>query len=174
VVDLVNRLRQAQQSAGEFDKVRANLTKLEAEVRDQPTNYQTALNLAATYIQMGHADRGYAVLDSIIERPDVNASAVHAVISAYMSMQQLPKLEAPLQKLCALLPNEPETWYDLAALRVSLGRPTEAFPALSNCLAANTARLARNPKSKDIAATLRADERFNGIRNLPEYQRLMP
>ncbi len=174
VIDLVNKLRGASQSAGEYEKVTANLQKLEDDVRMHPTNFQAVLNLASSYMNLGQQDRAYALLDGIVARPGVPANAVHAVIQAYMSLQQYQRLETPLQKLCELMPNEPEAWYDLAALRVSLGKPADSIPALSNCLVANSARLAKNPKAVDLVAKIRTDQQFNPIRTTPEFKKLVP
>jgi hypothetical protein len=35
-------------------------------------------------------------------------------------------------------------------------------------------RLAQDPKARDLAATVRDDPRFAPIRNLPEFQKLVP
>ena len=37
----------------------------------------------------------------------------------------------------------------------------------------NAQRLHQDPKASNLAATNRTDARFNGLRNLPEYQKLI-
>jgi hypothetical protein len=39
-------------------------------------------------------------------------------------MGNLTKLEEVLQKIVTLVPDQPEPWYDLAALNAVLGNPT--------------------------------------------------
>ena len=115
--------RPLQRSGGRSDQPAARLQKgcrgngtdpqqspaMEAEVRKNPTNFQAALNLASAYVQMQQNDRASAILDGIINNPRVEANAILAVAQAYVAMSNWPKLEAALEKLTKLMPEEPET-----------------------------------------------------------------
>ena len=64
-------------------------------------------------------------------------------------------------------------WYDLAALRGSLGRTAESLTAVSNAITISTARRATNTTAVDLLAEARKDGRLNPLRNLPEFQKLI-
>ena len=174
VADLVNRLRGYHKSAGDIEQTRNNLAAMEADLRANPTNFQAALNLASAYLQMQQTDRATAILDGIVNNPRVEANAILAVAQAYVSMNNWPKLEAALEKLTQLMPEEPEAFYDLAALKVTLGKPTDSIPSLGKALDLSAKRLVKNPKARDLLAEARKDPRFNALRNSPEFQKIVP
>ncbi len=149
------------------------LQKLEAEVHANPTNFQAALGLAVNYLQTQQFERGLAILDSIVANPRVEAGALITVADLYKQMNNLPKLEAAMARMVQLLPANAEAWYDLAALRGSLGRPTDSLTAISNAITISTARRATNPAAIDLLAEARKDGRLNPLRNLPEFQKLI-
>jgi Flp pilus assembly protein TadD len=86
----------------------------------------------------------------------------------------LPKLEILLQKLASLAPDQPEPRYDLAALYAVLGRTSEALQNLRISLDLNAKRRAANPAAHDFLAEAHNDPRFNSLRNLPDFQKLVP
>jgi thioredoxin-like negative regulator of GroEL len=174
VADLINRLRGYKKGAGDMEQARNNLAAMEADVRKNPTNFQAALNLASAYMQMQQTDRASAILDGIVNNPRVEANAILAVAQAYISMTNWPKLEAALVKLTQLMPEEPDAWYDLAALRITLNKPTESLQALGTALELRNKRVAKNQKTRDLLAEARKDPRFNALRNTPEFQKLVP
>ena len=174
VLDLVNRLRGYKKGAGEMEQTRNHLAEMEAEVRKNPTNFQAALNLASAYLQLQQTDRASAILDGIVNNPRVEANAILAVAQAYVAMNNWAKLEAALTKLTQLMPEEPEAWYDLAALKTTLGKPAESLQVLGTALELSAKRLAKNPKARDLLAEARKDPRFNAMRNTPEFQKLVP
>ena len=68
----------------------------------------------------------------------------------------------------------PEAYYDLAAIKAVLGKTSEALENLRIAMDLNAKRLARDPKASDLAATNRTDPRFDALRNLPEFQKIVP
>ncbi len=86
----------------------------------------------------------------------------------------LPKLEDTLAKLTKVIPNQPEPWYDLAALKNLLGKTNEALQDLRTSLDLSTARLKTNASARDLVAEARKDQRFDSLRNLPDFQKLVP
>ena len=76
--------------------------------------------------------------------------------------------------MVGLAPDSPEPRYDLAALEATLGHQTEAVQTLKIALDLNAQRLAKDPKARDLLAAARTDSRLNNLRNLPEFQKLVP
>jgi tetratricopeptide (TPR) repeat protein len=175
VVDLANRLRSARTSGGAnfAPPTGPNLAQLEKELADQPTNFQTALNLASTYLSLGQTNRTMEILDGILSSPVADSSAVLAVAQAYVSMANFPKLEATLEKLVKVAPTQAEAWYDLAAMKATIGKTAEALPSLKQALALSTERLKRDPKQRDLRAEAIKDPRFGPLAQSPEFKTLV-
>jgi hypothetical protein len=89
-------------------------------------------------------------------------------------MGYLTKLEAVLEKIVTLIPDQPEPWYDLAALNTILGKPDQALQCLHKSFDLNARRLKSNPTAHDLLSEARKDPRFNPLRNLPEFQKMFP
>jgi len=174
VIGLVNNLRGAEERSGEIDKIRVSFQKMEDTVRKNPTNFQAAFDLASAYLSMQQTNRAVAVLERMIKETNVDPNAVLATAKIFVEMSNWPKLEMTLERLVKVMPEQPETWYDLAALKSSLGKNSEALPALAHALELNAKRLQTNPAASNLVVTLRSDLRFNPLRQMPEFQKLVP
>ena len=88
----------------------------------------------------------------------------------------LNKLDAALQKIVIVAPEpiRPEAYYDLAALKAVTGDPSNALANLRIAMDLNAKRLQLDPKASDLAATNRLDPRFDALRRLPEFQKIVP
>ena len=136
-----------------MDEAGKQLKQMENEAGKNGTNFQAAFNLAMYYLQLQETNRAMETLDKVLDNPQADASAYLALASAYVSLQNIPKLETTLEKLVKVMPNDPEPWYDLAALKASLGKQSEAMAALSKSLDANAKRLACNNKQGAFSCT---------------------
>jgi len=154
------------QNLEEFETRTGAFSPLEAEYHKNPANFQNALNLAAAYLQGGRPDAGMAVLDGILNHPKADSSAVLAVAQAYVQLQNWPKLEFTLEKLTKVSPESAEAWYDLSALKANIGKNAESLAALAKSLSLQA--------KEDLVEKARTDTRFNTIRTLPEFQKLVP
>jgi beta-lactamase regulating signal transducer with metallopeptidase domain/tetratricopeptide (TPR) repeat protein len=152
----------------------ANLRQLEEEVKTNPTNSQAALNLAGAYLQTQQTNRAIQVLDNLLEDPRVDSQGVLGAAQAYATMQNVPKLEAALERLVKVTPASPEAWYDLAVLKAGLNKSSEALAALKQALDLNAARLKRDPKARDLLQSARKEARFDALRRTPEFEKLVP
>jgi tetratricopeptide (TPR) repeat protein len=154
------------QNLSDFESRSMSLGPLETEYRANPANFPNALNLAAAYIQSGRSDVGLQVLDAVLNHPKVDAAAVLAVAQAHVQLQNWAKLEAALVRLTQVTPESAEAWYDLAALKANLGKNPEAITALTKALALKA--------KENLVDKARTDLRFNTIRAMPEFQKLVP
>jgi tetratricopeptide (TPR) repeat protein len=171
--DLVRRLDEFKKNAGDLDKTRSSLQQMEAHVRDHPTDYQAAFNLAAAYIQLQQVDHADEVLDRVLSEPNVPLAAVLAVAQAYAQLNDWPKLEKTLEIMIKVAPDSPEAWYDLAGLKCNMGKNDESLKCLARAIELSNARLAKDPKQRNLIAEAGKDPRFAPIRNLPEFQKLV-
>jgi tetratricopeptide (TPR) repeat protein len=170
VAGLVQQLKSAKERPSPLAQVESDISRLEAEVRSSPSNFQKVLDLAIKYIQIQQTDKATQLLDAMLENPKLDAQGAFAVAQVYAQLNNLPKLEAALKKLVQLAPEEPEAWYNLAATRAALARPTEALQDLKRSLDLNSKRMASNPKSHDLRAEAEKDARFNSLKALPEFK----
>ena len=171
---LAKSLAEARGQQSEIKQAQATLQQLEAEVRNHPTNFQAAFNLAGVYMQMQQTDRALQILEQVQDNPNADVNAVLSVARALAQINRLDKLEPTLAKLVKLAPQRPEVWYDLAALKAVLGKQTEVFPALQKALELNAVQLTQDADAKNLTNEARRDARFEAVRSSPEFQRLVP
>ncbi len=174
VMGLVNGIQSYKKQSAGIKPTQASLQHLEDEVRTNPTNYQAALDLASAYGQMQQTSRRITVLEAIMQKPALKADILLQLSQQYAQMQNVPKLEAALERLVQVASTSPEAWYDLAALKVSLNKSSEALAALKQALDLSAARLKRDPKARDLLRDVRKDVRFDKLRQTPEFEKVVP
>jgi tetratricopeptide (TPR) repeat protein len=162
----------AQTAAAAEAQAVAALAQAELEWQSQPSNLQAGFNLAAAYLSAQKTDRAVTVLDQIASRPNVDVSALLTIAKAFADMGQVARIEALLEKASQLAPDQPEVWYDLAALRAMTGKQPGSLTALDRALTLGAARRATNAGAPDLRAGLKDDPRFETIRAMPEFQRI--
>jgi hypothetical protein len=86
----------------------------------------------------------------------------------------LPRLEIVLEKLISLKSDQPEPYYDLAVLKTILGKNSEALQNLKAALDLNSKRLLTDPSAHNLLVEARSDPHFDALRNLPEFQKIVP
>jgi tetratricopeptide (TPR) repeat protein len=176
VQDLVSKLQSFRKDRGDMaaaqQAFQQNLVQLEKAAKDNPSNIQAAFNLASAYLQVQQTNQALAVLDRVVESPQVNAGAIVEIARLYASIGNLTKLEGTLEKLVQVAPTSPEAWYDLGGLKVQLRMNQEALPAIAKALELSAERLAKDPKQSNLLATIQKDPKFDPIRKLPEFQQL--
>jgi tetratricopeptide (TPR) repeat protein len=175
VIDLVRRLSSFRNQPGaDVNPAVQGISQLENLVRDNPTNFQFAFSLASAYLQLQQTQRATEILEQrVLNSPQADPNAILTVAQLFAQMGNYPKLDAALEKLVKLVPESPEAWYDLAAIKASLGNSAEALKALARTLELDQKRRSADPKARNILAEVKNDPRFATIRSSPEYERLV-
>jgi tetratricopeptide (TPR) repeat protein len=177
VDNLVKQLRGFKSSpqAAPSNQSEKQLQQMEsAPVDANPTNFQKVLNLAGFYLQTQQTNRVVELFDRVMADPQVTPNEIGVIAQFYAQTGNLAKLEATLEKLAAMVPDQPEPWYDLASLKAILGKDSEAIHDLQTSIELSNKRLQRDPKARDLAGQARKDSRFDPIRNLPDFKKIVP
>lgn len=169
---LIGNLNSIKARSSAVSDAQNQIAQLEAEVKANPLNFTNQFELAQAYIQVGQNDRAFALLDGILTNSHSTIPMVMSIADAYNRLGQPAKLQSALERLTELAPDSPEAWYDLAASRASVGQNGPALDALKKVLSLNAKRLAQNPKTNDLRATLNGDPRFAHLRDTPEFKAL--
>jgi Flp pilus assembly protein TadD len=172
MIDLANRIQGFRQP-GDASQMQSEVGQLEKEVSANPSDLQKAFDLASKYMQLQDTNRAFHILDSMVNDPHVPPAAVLSVAQAYIQMRNYPKVEATLEKLTRLTPDQPEAWYDLAATKAVLGKSSDALQSLRRSLELSTQRLVKNPGALDLRTKAASDDRFAGLHRMPEFQALV-
>ncbi len=173
VIGLVGNLQAFKSQQTAHPQPRADFQQLAAEMNSDPTNPQVAIQMAQACLQMQQTDRAIRILDGVLAQPAPPVSTLVRAAEMFREVRNTPKIESALEKLVKAASDSPEAWYDLAGTKAELGKREEALPALVKALELSAARLHRDPKALDLAKTAQRDARFAGLRQTPEYQRLV-
>jgi tetratricopeptide (TPR) repeat protein len=174
IESLVKQLKDFKKQATDRNQAETELQRMQNEAHTNPANFSNVFALAAFYLQLQQTNRVTELFDQTLATSNITPEVVGTIAQFYAQMGNLVKLESVLEKLTAVVPNQPEPWYDLATLNVVLGKTDESLRNLRTCLDLNAKRLQHNPKARDLQAEARKDRRFDSLRNLPEFQKLVP
>jgi tetratricopeptide (TPR) repeat protein len=174
VASLVKQLQDMKKSSAGRTQFNTELQRMENEARTNPTNFQNIFSLASIYFQMRQTDRVTELFDQVLANSHVTPNEIGVIAQFYAQTGNLPKLDNAVEKLVAVAPNEPEPWYDLAAVKIVLGQTSESLRDLQTSLNLSAQRLKQNPQARDLLTEVRKDHRFDSIRTLPEFQKLVP
>ncbi|MGD0207748.1 MAG: DUF2723 domain-containing protein [Verrucomicrobiota bacterium] len=174
VKGLVKQLEDIKNQSANRAQVETQVQRMENEARTNPGNLQNLLSLAGIYIQMQQTNRAIELFDRALANPHITSNEAGFIAQEYAKMGNLTKLEEAIQKIVALVPDQPEPWYDLAALNVVMGKPDQGLQNLRKALDLSAQRIKGNPTARDLLAEARKDPRFNSVRNTPEFQKIVP
>jgi len=172
VRDLVNNLRSMKGNPGVMAPPTPNgLLQLETKYRAEPTNLETAFNLASLYIQIQRPADAYGILDGLLASPTADARTVLSVAEAYRQLSQVAKVEAAMLRYTKLAADSPEAWYDLAAIQAAQAKAKESSENLDRAFVLDAARRKKDPAQRDLRGQFPSDVRFEQVRNTPEFQK---
>jgi len=179
--DLLKSLEGFKAHAADNAQLEAQVQGMQTEAQKTPTNFQNTIELARFYLQTQQTNRAIELLqnaaglfDQALANPNIRYSEVSAMAEIAARLGDMTRLESLLQKLASLAPDQPEPHYDLAALDAILGKTSEALQHLQTSLDLNAKRLAANPSARDLLSEARKDPRFDTLRTLPAFQKIVP
>jgi tetratricopeptide (TPR) repeat protein len=170
---LVKQLEDIKNQSANRAQIETQVQHMENEARTNPGNIANLLSLAGIYIQMQQTNRAIELFDRALANPHITSNEAGFIAQKFVELGNLAKLEGVLQKIVTLVPDQPEPWYDLAALEAVLGKPDPALQSLHKSLDLNARRLKSNPAAHDLLNEARKDPHFDPLRNLPEFQKMV-
>jgi tetratricopeptide (TPR) repeat protein len=173
VKGLLKQLGDFKNQSANRAQVETQVQHMENEARTNPGNLQNLLSLANIYLQMQQTNRIIELFDRALANPHIASNEAGFIAQKYAEMGNLTKLEEVLQQIVTIVPDQPEPWYDLAALNVMMGRPDQGLQNLRKSLDLSAQRIKGNPTARDLLAEVRGDHRFDSLRNLPEFQKMV-
>jgi len=174
ITGLIKNLEDYKKQNEERSKAMGQIDQMEAKVRANPGDVHNLIMLGVTYVQLQNTNRAFELFDQALASSNLTTADAGAVASYYSQFNNLPKLEAALQKLADLSPGQPEPHYDLAALQAYLGQTGPAMINLKLAIDLSAQRLKTNPAARDLLAEARKDAHLNSLRPLPEFLKLVP
>jgi tetratricopeptide (TPR) repeat protein len=180
VKGLIKQLQEFKSQSASRGQFQEQLQKLQTEAATNPTNFQNVLALGNLYAQMQDTNRmielysqASRLFDQELANPAVQTENILAMAQICAALGNLPELETTLKKLVALNPDKPEARYDLAALEAVTGKTNAALNDLRLCIDASSKRILTNAAARNLLVDARSDPRFNPVRNLPEFQKIV-
>jgi tetratricopeptide (TPR) repeat protein len=174
VQNLISQLERFKSQSGERTKVEDELKKMQDEARANPTNFQNIFGLANLYGEMRQTNLEIELLDDALTNPAITPDAVGVVAQFFAQLQNIEKLQGAVQKLTILTPTVPEPWYDLAWIETAEGHTQTALKDLQTSLTLSAQRLKTNSSARNLLEEARKDQRFNSLRSLPAFQKIVP
>ena len=166
-------LAQAYASIKHTNGLQGVVAKLTPMVKAEPTNYAASAGLAQAYRELGDTAHATQTLDQMVAKPNVNASGLLQAAEEYAALRDFAKLESTLEKLVQVVPGSPEGWYDLAALKSTMGKTGEALAPLKKAIELSNSRQKQNQKGRDLLVEAQKDPRFNPLHTNPEFTKLV-
>lgn len=149
------------------------LTIAESQHRANPTNLHIAFQLASLYLQAQRSNEAMQILDQLIANTNADAQTILSVAQAFSQLQNGPGIERALQRLVHVMPDSPESWYDLARAQAGLNKVQAALQSLGKAVQLSNERLKADPKSANLAKDALTNQNFASIRNTPDFLRIV-
>ncbi|PYJ08530.1 MAG: hypothetical protein DME25_01310 [Verrucomicrobia bacterium] len=140
------------------------LQQLEKTVQANPADYQSAFNLAATYMGMQQTGKALQVLDRMLNAPKTEANAFRALIQAYASMNNTERLKTTVEKLEALVRSNPDN------LSAALGAADGYRHLKQNDRALQMLDKVVSSSKADANTVLQAAQQYAGLLNYPKLE----
>jgi tetratricopeptide (TPR) repeat protein len=181
VKNLIRQLQEFKSQSAGRDQFQEQLQKLQAEAVAHPTNFQNILALGSLYTQMQDTNRTFelfnqaaGLFDQELASPTVRSEDVLAMAQISAALGNVGKLEIVLKKLVTLNPAQPEAHYNLAEIEAMTGKNDDALKELGLAVDLSSKRLLTNASAHNLLIEAHSDPRFNSLRNLPAFQKIIP
>jgi tetratricopeptide (TPR) repeat protein len=151
----------------------APLAQAEATYNADPTNLTNAFHLASLYLQLQRSNEAMQVLNALLDHTNANAQTVLSVAKAFSELGNTPGLEKAFIRATQVMPDSPETWYDLSRVQATMNKPGPALIALKKAVELSNARLTKSTNAFNVAKDALTNQNFAALRANPEFLKLV-
>ena len=148
----------------QLESMNKRRTELEAELT-QGGDINKAFELANIYRSMNLTALFDNLTQRILQQPDLPPQYILEIARMYGEMQKIDQFTRALEAYVQRDPGQPRVWLDLAAAYAVQQKRSDAIRNL---------RRAIELGGESIRDAARRDERFNPIRDVPEFKSLIP
>ncbi len=128
-------------------------------------NVEQALELADIYRRMNLIQLFESLTMNVIRQENLPPEVILRVANQYAQMNRADWLGVALERYLQKEPNNAQVWVDYAATQVLTQKPKEGILSL---------RRAVELGGEPVREHLRKDQRFNALREVPEFKKLVP
>ncbi|MEN9676687.1 MAG: hypothetical protein RIS76_2583 [Verrucomicrobiota bacterium] len=141
------------------------MQSIERRFRLQPTNADLGFQLASSHFQGNRSNAAMSVLEELLTNPASDTRTLISLAQAYQTINRIDKMEDALNRFARKSPDSPEAWFDLSAIQAAQNKAAEAQSNLSTAIQLNDARMAKDPKSRNLRDLYKNDPRFDPARD---------
>jgi tetratricopeptide (TPR) repeat protein len=149
------------------------LTAAENVYRADPSNLTNAFQLASLYFQLQRSNEGFRVLDELLANSNASSRAVLSVANAYSQLGNVAGLEKAFNRATQVLPESPETWYDLSRVQAAVGKVQPALASLKRAAELSNLQLKTNAHALNVVKDARTNQSFAALRAIPDFQKIV-
>ncbi len=147
---------------------------LQALVARKPNDFTAVASAAQAYAQLQRPQEAGRLLGTLLQKTNLDAGSLTTVAHLLSQIGDVVRLEQSLTQLTVVLPDSPEAWYDLSAIRAVMGsKNSDALKALSKAVQLSNARIATDPKASNLVKTAQEDPRLQALRTQPGYMQAL-
>ncbi|MDB6054065.1 MAG: hypothetical protein JWN25_1588 [Verrucomicrobiales bacterium] len=130
-------------------------------------------NQAASLIKDQKTNDAITLLDQMLNTSGLNPQMILRIAQTFSQLNSADHLESALVHLTQAAPDNPEAWYDLAAVQAMRGKNPGAVDALKRSISLSNQRLLKNPSAPNLISNAAVDPRFNNVKATPDFQALL-
>ena len=158
VRDFLNQIR-------ETEKADNRRVQLEEQFNQGQGELNVAMELADIYRKLNLESQFQGLTMNILNDTNIPPNAYLAIAKMYADSKRMDLLAVALEKYLAREPSNPNVWIDLAAIHAAMQKSNDSLQSLKRAI-----DLGGEPARDAI----RKDQRFNPIRESPEFKALVP
>ncbi len=145
------------------------LAAAEAAFKADPMNLTNAFQLASLYFQLQRTNDGYRVLETLLANTNASSQTILSVANAYAQLGNAGGLERAFSRATAVMPDSPETWYDLSRVQATIGKVPAALASLRRSVELSNARLKTNPNAFNVSRDAITNSNFLSLRGNQDF-----
>lgn len=153
--------------------LQSQLTNFQTNFEMDPLNLTNTISLIDTYWSLNKTNEALRVVDDVVMNQEANQQILTVMAQKVADIPDLVRLESILSVISVKYPDNPSVFYDLASLQSFKGKTDPALTNLVKALQLSKNRLLVNPNAKDLRKVFQTDQRFDALKEHPQYEELI-